>query len=85
MRGKAMSKPKHPGFIRYIDGKTQQELRRMDIAQVPEDLRYAQTPGGWVPVVKVVSFEEGNQRTLREYGPAEELLRSTVQLRSPPK
>lgn len=77
-----MSKPKHPGFIRYIDGKTQEEVRRMDISQVPESLQYAQTSKGWVPVVKVVALEEGNQRTLREYGPAGELLRSTVQLRS---
>jgi hypothetical protein len=76
-----MSKPKHPGFIRYIDGQTQQEVRRMDISQVPEALQYAQTPGGWVPVVKVVSTEAGNQRTLREYGPSDELLRSTVQVR----
>ncbi|HYH94352.1 hypothetical protein [Hyalangium sp.] len=77
-----MSKPKHPGFIRYIDGKTQQEVRRLDISQVPESLQYAQTPNGWVPVVKVVSLVEGPQRTLREYGPADELLRSTVQVRS---
>ncbi|MBN9687188.1 MULTISPECIES: hypothetical protein [unclassified Corallococcus] len=76
-----MHKPKHPGFIRYIDGKTQQEVRRMEIAQVPEALQYAQTPKGWVPVVKVVALEEGNQRTLREYGPGDELLRSTVQVR----
>ncbi|MFY2560763.1 hypothetical protein ACN469_24375 [Corallococcus terminator] len=76
-----MSKPKHPGFIRYIDGKTQQEVRRMDVSQVPEALQYAQGPKGWVPVVKVIALEEGNQRTLREYGPEDELLRSTVQTR----
>jgi hypothetical protein len=76
-----MSKPPHPGFIRYIDGKTQQEVRRRDISQVPEALRYAQTPSGWVPVVKVVSIELDTQRTIREYGPSDELLRSTVQRR----
>ncbi|WNG57590.1 hypothetical protein F0U59_24635 [Archangium gephyra] len=76
-----MSKPKHPGFIRYFDGKTQQEVRRLEISQVPEPLQYAKTPNGWVPVVKVVAIEEGNQRTLREYGPGDELLRSTVQVR----
>lgn len=77
-----MSKPKHPGYIRYIDGKTQQEVRRVEISQVPESLQYVQTPGGWVPVVKVVAFEQEERRTLREYGPGEELLRSTVQVRS---
>ncbi|WP_158623393.1 hypothetical protein [Corallococcus sp. CA053C] len=53
----------------------------MDGSQVPEALQYAQGPKGWVPVVKVIALEEGNQRTLREYGPEGELLRSTVQVR----
>lgn len=73
--------PKHPGTIVYIDGATQKETSRMPIAQVPEDLCFAPTPEGLVPVVKVVAITHGNQRTLREYGPNGELLRSTVQVR----
>ncbi|MCY1021295.1 hypothetical protein [Pyxidicoccus sp. MSG2] len=75
--------PKHPGTIVYIDGTTQTETERVDISEVPEPLRYAPTKKGLVPVVKVVAYTEGNYRTLREYGPDGELLRSTVQTASP--
>lgn len=75
--------PKHPGTIVFIDGTTQQETGRVDISEVPEPLRYAPTKQGLVPVVKVIAYTEGDRRTLREYGPDGELLRSTVQLASP--
>ncbi|QRN97492.1 hypothetical protein JRI60_52685 [Archangium violaceum] len=78
-----MSEPKHPGSIQYIDGKTQQVTQTVDIAEVPANLRFAETPEGLVPVVKVVALQEGNQRIIREYGPEGQFLRSTVQVRPP--
>jgi hypothetical protein len=76
---RAMAAPAHPGKITYVDGNTQQVLSTDDVSTVPESLRFADTPTGRVPVVKVVATVAGNQRTIREYGPAGELLRSTVQ------
>lgn len=76
-----MSKPRHPGFIVYVDGDTKEESRE-PISAVPESLRFAETEDGEVPVVKVVSFLEGNRRIIREYGPNDQFLRSTVQIRS---
>jgi hypothetical protein len=73
--------PKHPGTIVYVDGATQKETGRVSIDTVPESLRFAPTADGLVPVVKVVAHTEGNRRTIREYGPAGELLRSTVQVK----
>ncbi len=73
--------PKHPGTIVYVDGTTQKETARRSITEVPESLRFAPTAEGLVPVVRVVAYTEGDQRIIREYGPAGELLRSTVQLR----
>ena len=76
-----MSKQRHPGFIVYVDGNTKEESRE-PIAEVPESLRFAETEDGEVPIVKVVSYLEGDRRIIREYGPNDELLRSTVQIRS---
>ena len=45
--------PKHPGTIVYIDGVTQKETSRRNISEVPESLRFAPTPEGLIPVVKV--------------------------------
>ncbi|HZI10396.1 MAG TPA: hypothetical protein VE153_08355 [Myxococcus sp.] len=74
--------PKHPGTIVYVDGATQKETDRQSIDKVPESLRFAPTEeGGLVPVVKVVAHTEGERRIIREYGPAGELLRSTVQVK----
>lgn len=74
--------PAHPGKITYIDGNTNKVVSTDDVAKVPESLRFADTPAGRVPVVKVIATVAGDQRTIREYGPKDELLRSTVQLKS---
>jgi hypothetical protein len=37
-----------------------------------------------VPVVRVVATTAGDQRTVREYGPKGELLRTTLQVRPAP-
>ncbi|AKJ03785.1 hypothetical protein ATI61_11635 [Archangium gephyra] len=73
--------PQHPGTIVYVDGTTQKETERVNITEVPEALRFAPTPQGLVPVVRVVAYTEGSRRIIREYGPAGELLRSTVQIK----
>ncbi len=80
-----MSEPKHPGSIQYIDGQTQQVTHTANISEVPASLRFAETPQGLVPVVKVVAHQEGDRRIIREYGPDGQFLRSTVQVRTPSK
>ena len=79
-----MSEPKHPGTIQFVDGMTKQVTRTLQAHEVPPAFRFAKDASGTlVPVVKVVAIEEGDRRTLREYGPEGQLLRSTVQLRNP--
>ena len=74
-------KPTHPGTITFVNGDTNVVLSTDPVAAVPEAHRYVEGPRGWVPVVRVVATTHGRQRTVREYGVAGELLRSTVQLR----
>jgi hypothetical protein len=78
-----MPAPVHPGTVTFLDGATQQVVRTAAVGELPEPMRFAPTEHGLVPVVKVVSFAEGDQRIIREYGPGGELLRSTVQVRPP--
>lgn len=79
-----MSTPVHPGKIVYMDGNTQQVTTTLDVASVPEGLRFIETDKGPVPVVKVVAFTSGNQRIVKEYGPNDAMLRSTIQLSDSP-
>jgi len=76
--------PPHPGKIAYYsieDGK-QRLVSERSVNDVPDTARYAQTSHGMVPVVKVVATTTGNQRFIREYGPQDEFLRATTQLRT---
>jgi hypothetical protein len=72
-----MSQPVHPGTIVYVDGITHEEERR-PVGDVPESMRFRPTPHGMVPVVKVVRYVDGDKRYIREYGPGDELLVSTM-------
>lgn len=78
-----MTLPPHPGFIVYLEAPSMREVRRLPVTQVPDELRFAQTPEGWVPVVKVVAQTDGDRRTLSEFGPDDQLLRTTTQRREP--
>lgn len=79
-----MSEPTHPGTIQFIDGATQAVTQTVDAREVPSSIRFAKDGAGTlIPVVKIVSFQEGDRRTLREYGPEGQFLRSTVQVRTP--
>ena len=71
--------PDHPGTIVFVDGDTNEETEEQ-AADVPETIRFAETPEGLVPVVRVVARTSGTRRIIREYGPDGELLRSTVQI-----
>jgi hypothetical protein len=71
--------PDHPGTIVFVDGDTNEETEEQ-AADVPESIRFAETPEGLVPVVRVVARTSGTRRIIREYGPDGELLRSTVQI-----
>lgn len=71
----------HPGKIVYVDGNSGRTLSVDDAERVPRAQRFAATPRGPVPVVRVVSAVCGNQQLLHAYGPDGELLRSTVQRR----
>ena len=76
-----VSQPNHPGKIVFIDGDTDEVVSEDPIAEVPEELQFAETDRGPVPIVKVVSRTKGEERTISEYGPDDELLRRTVQIR----
>ena len=71
----------HPGSIVYIDGDTSEVVAERKACDVPEHMRFVQAKEGAVPVVRVISSTLGDRRTIREFGPNGELLRSTVQLR----
>lgn len=71
----------HPGTIVYLDGNTGEITATCDIADVPEAMRFVQTETGWVPVVKVIAFVTDDRRVIREYGPGDVELRSTLQHR----
>ncbi len=74
---------RHPGSITYVDGNTDSIVAECPVSEVPESGRFVDTGKGLVPVVRVVATSAGDQRFVREYGPAGELLRTTVQVRSP--
>lgn len=68
----------HPGTVVYVDGDTGHVQSSSPISAVPLGLHFVETPHGPVPVVRVVATTRGRARTIREYGPGGELLRSTV-------
>jgi len=75
-------KPEHPGTIVFVDENKGHEHAR-SVAEVPEALRFAPDKDGQlVPVVRVVAKVVGEQRTIREYGVAGQMLRSTVQFKA---
>lgn len=78
-----MATSKHPGNIHYHQGPEETLVRVVPVADVPEPLRFAPTPDGDVPVVKVVALTTSVGLELREYGPAGQLLRTT--LSAPPR
>ena len=76
-------KPKHPGKIFYYewDPITKEEILTSTelIKNIPESLRFGDTPDGFIPVVKVVMIPKGQNREIIEYGPNGQFLRSTIQ------
>ncbi len=72
--------PKHPGKIIFVDGATNQVTNEMDASEVPFNIRFVETEKGLVPCVKVVSYEAEKQRYIRQYGPNDEFLMSTLMI-----
>ncbi len=72
--------PQHPGKIVFVDGITQQVVKERSAAEVPFNVRFIETEDGLVPVVKIVNFTTAEQQIIRQYGPDDQLLRSTVQI-----
>ena len=68
----------HPGVIVFFEGERQVATRRA--SELPEELLFADTPRGRVPVVKVVAHIGADRREILEFGPDDQLLRSTLQL-----
>jgi hypothetical protein len=73
---------KRPRYITVIDEDTGRVLARNDISTVPEALRFADTPEGRVSVVKVIVRTRDDRREIKEYGPNDELLRTSACYRS---
>ena len=71
---------RHPGTITFINGLTNQVTHEVDAASVPESIRFAPNANGKPePVVRIVETTIGPQRTIRQYGAHNILLRSTIQ------
>jgi len=75
--------PAHPGRIIYVDGDSGAIVSERDVGEVPESGRFVHTERGPVPVVRVEASVAGDKRFIKEYGPGNELLRTTVQIRDP--
>jgi hypothetical protein len=77
-----METPLHPGTIVYAKVVDGQEIvvSERPVAEVPEAMRFHQTPQGPVPVVKAVAMLGPGDRIIEihEYGPGGVLLRSTL-------
>jgi hypothetical protein len=70
----------HPGKITMVnadDGTS----KVLEASQVPEAVRFVNTPEGRLPIVRIVSSTSGDKRTIQEYGTEGQMLRSTVQTR----
>jgi hypothetical protein len=78
---KLMNITAHPGQIEYIDGNSDRVVKVLTASEVPEAARFAPTTKGLVPVTRVVATIAGDERTIREYGPDGQFLRSTIQIR----
>ncbi len=74
---------KHPGTIVFVDGKTQEITDTMKAAEVPESIRFVETAEGRVPVVKIVEITTDKERFIHFYGPDDQFLKSTIQVREP--
>jgi hypothetical protein len=72
--------PEHPGKIVFVDGITQEVINERLASEVPFDIRFVETETGLVPVVKIVSFTTPERRIIRQYGPDDQLLQSTIQV-----
>lgn len=75
-----MATAEHPGTVTYVDGDTDRITATKAVADVPEAMRFVDTPAGRVPVVRVVMTAGGGARTIVEYGPDDQVLRSTRQV-----
>jgi hypothetical protein len=64
----------HPGTIKYVDLDTGIE-KMVLVNDVPEFLRFVEN----APIVRVEARTIDGQRTIREFGPNGEVLRSTPQ------
>jgi hypothetical protein len=68
----------HPGTVTYIDGDTNQVVKISQAADLADRSKFAPTKDGPKPVVKVVARASGQFRYVSEYGPGDELLRTTT-------
>lgn len=72
---------RHPGTIVYVNGNSGDVVQERNVEDVPEHLRFAKTDKGDVPVVRVVATKTGDTRSIVEFGPSDEVLRTTGQRR----
>lgn len=77
--------PAHPGTITFVDGMTKKVTHTRTAEEVPESVRFAESDGQLVPVVRIEAYEEGDRRIIREFGEDGTELRSTVQIRNAPQ
>ena len=73
----------HPGKIAFYDAGQAEPTKIVAAETVPDSIKFIQTESGLIPVVKIVSFLAEDRRIIRQYGPDDQLLNSTVQFLNP--
>jgi hypothetical protein len=76
----SMETKSHPGQVVFWDGNTNKIVRTASASELPIQMLWAETKEGKVAVVKVIATTFGDQRHVLEYGPENQLLRSTTQI-----
>lgn len=72
----------HPGTIVFVDAADGSERER-PAAEVPSSIAWVPLDGTPVPVLRIVTTVQGEERILRSYGAGGRLLSSTRQRRQP--
>lgn len=71
-----------PEKIVFINGVTGEVRKEVDFRDVPPSISFAKSKDGIsTPVVKIVDVESGDNRTIKQYGDNDVLLRTTFQRR----
>jgi hypothetical protein len=75
---------RHPGQIVH-DDQVDGRVWTKKAEEVPPTIAWVQVDGKWVPVVRIVITGTSDRREIAKYGPAGQMLETTVQAPPPPE